>query len=48
MQGRSPPSLFSTKKKPAAAGEVDGRMKPEMRASSMYSSIAWVSGRDRG
>ncbi len=32
MHGRKPPSFFSTKKKPAAAGEVEGRINPEFMA----------------
>lgn len=40
MHGQRPPPFFSTKKKPADAGEVDSRMYPCRRASWIYSSIA--------
>ncbi len=48
MHGRSPPSFFFTKKNPAEAGDVDGRMKPLASSSSMYAFMASDSGCDRG
>ncbi len=47
MHGQSPPSLFLTKKNPADAGDVDGRMMP-LANSSMYDFMASDSGCDRG
>lgn len=44
MDGRNPPSFFSMKKKPATAGQVEGWMYPDAKASSMYVSMAKVSG----
>jgi len=43
-----PPSFLTMKKKLEAAGEVDGRMYPCCRASSIYSSMAFSSGIDNG
>lgn len=40
--------FFSTKKTLVAACDMVGQMKPEANASSMYSFMACVSGRDRG
>ncbi len=48
IHGRKPPSFLPTKKKLDAAGEVEGWMKPLLRDSWMYSSIALRSGMDRG
>ncbi len=48
MHGRRPPSFFFTKKNPADAGEVDGRMKPLANSSSMYALMASDSGWERG
>ncbi len=48
MHGRSPPSFFLTKKNPADAGDMDGRMKPFANSSSMYDFMASDSGCDRG
>jgi len=47
MQGRRLPSFFPTKKKPAPAGETDGRMNPLLRASLIYPSMAALSGAER-
>ena len=47
MQGRSVLSFFSTKKKPAPAGDEEGRMMPAARPSLIYVSIAPLSGTDR-
>ncbi len=47
MHGRSPPSFFLTKKNPADAGDMDGRIKPLANSSSMYDFMAY-SGCDRG
>ena len=46
MQGRSDPSFLLTKKKPASAGDEEGRMSPEARHFPMYLSIARCSGAD--
>ncbi len=48
MHGRRPPPFFFTKKNPADAGEVDGRMKPLANSSSMYALMASDSGWERG
>lgn len=47
MQGHRDLSFFSTKKKPALAGDEDGRMIPAARDSSTYFLIARVSGPER-
>lgn len=48
MQGCRPPSFLPTKKKPAEAGEVDGRIKTLASSSLMYASIALASCSDNG
>lgn len=44
MQDRSDLSFFSTKKKPAPAGEDDGRIMPALSDDWIYSLIAKASG----
>lgn len=48
VQDLRPQAFFSTKKNPAASGDVEGHMKPEFNASSTYFSIAWGLGSDKG
>lgn len=40
MQGRRPPSIFSTKKNKAASGDVERWIDTSASASSMYYSMA--------
>lgn len=46
MHGRSDPSFFPTKKKPAATGDDEGLMIPVAREPLLYLSIAERSGLD--
>ena len=44
MQGLRNPSFLPTKKKPAPAGDEDGRIKPAFSDVLMYSFVASLSG----
>lgn len=47
MQGWKVLPILSTKKKPAATGEEEGRIRPAARELVMYVSIASLSGLER-
>ena len=47
MQGRRDLSFLPTKKKPAPAGNEEGRMIPAAKEDRMYSSMACRSGAER-